>query len=643
MDGLSASALAEGSGMTEVLDQADATVPPPGSDGSPTSSRRHLLRLGAAAGAAAVGVAAGAGLTASSAGAAAGDAITIDDVTTGAGGTTVLEFASSENTVGSAFRAALQDWGGQVFNVMAYGAAGNGTTDDTASIHAAQVAAGAGCVYFPPGNYLVSGLTIATAGQSFKLEAGATLLAKAGISGSVITVTAADVSIFGPGVVDGNQNTQTGTNGLDCIQFTAAADDGLVQNVVAQNAAWIGIETIGANRTHVVLNRVVNCNHAGISCTATSASIDGPLVIGNVVVLSGSGTVSGINVQGSNATNLINYAAVVENHVNVSAGLAFQVSNGAFTRVANNRGRGPSQVFSVVGGTDNVVTANAAQPTGTGAGIELGSNNSLCLGNTITHTGTGAGIHADNASGTHVTIANNKITGAINCGIGVGSYDHVTITGNMIQQSASASPNFSVIQVAPTGAGLVIIGDNVCDAAGASTYGIWLNNLISTAIQTSIHDNAITGIPTASSAAALRFAGTGVFTDLLVHDNTLASGTTLYTMAPGLSFGSNVRFHHNIEVGGGPGSAGFKLGVSPLTLPASGVAYANPGPYTEIVYVQGGVLAGTGSAQGVVKDGHVLADATVILKTALALTLDPGESVTVYYSVAPNAFKDVKG
>ena len=53
-------------------------------------------------------------------------------------------------------RGEVFDAGGQVFNVKAYGAAGNGTTDDTAAIQAAINAAGAGTVYFPAGTYLYS-------------------------------------------------------------------------------------------------------------------------------------------------------------------------------------------------------------------------------------------------------------------------------------------------------------------------------------------------------------------------------------------------------------------------------------------------------------------------------------------------------
>ena len=428
-------------------------------------------------------------------------------------------------------------------------------------------------------------------------------------------------------------SAQTGTTGLDGVLFSSGADDGQANGVVVQNAAWIGIETTGANRTRIVLNRVLGCTHAGISCSGSG--VDGPLISGNRVFLTSTSLISGINVQGTSGTNLVNYTLVTDNQVEVTmAGLGYQVANCAYSRVVNNRGKGASQVFSVVGGNDNVVSGNTALATGSGAGIELGSNYSVCTSNTVACSGTGAGIHADNINGTHVVIANNKITGAQNCGIGVTSYDHITITGNVIQQSSSASASFSVIQVSPAGPGLVLIGDNVCDAAGASSYGIWLNNVTETAIQTVIHDNAITGIPTASSNAAFRFAGAGTFTDLLVHDNTIGAGTLVYSMPVSLSFGANVRFHHNIVVGGP--AAGF--GVSPVTLPPSGTAYTNPGPYSEIAYVQGGKLTGS----GVVKNGHSIVPGSVIMKTPMAIALDPSESFTVNYTVAPTAWKDIK-
>jgi hypothetical protein len=62
--------------------------------------------------------------------------------------------------VGNPARLKLQDKGGEVYDVRAFGAAGDGTTDDRAAIQSAINAAETadpafGIVYFPPGKYLV--------------------------------------------------------------------------------------------------------------------------------------------------------------------------------------------------------------------------------------------------------------------------------------------------------------------------------------------------------------------------------------------------------------------------------------------------------------------------------------------------------
>ena len=55
----------------------------------------------------------------------------------------------------------LNNMGGNIYNVTAYGATGDGTTDDTTAIRSAVVAAGTyGIVYFPPGTYLCSDLSV---------------------------------------------------------------------------------------------------------------------------------------------------------------------------------------------------------------------------------------------------------------------------------------------------------------------------------------------------------------------------------------------------------------------------------------------------------------------------------------------------
>jgi hypothetical protein len=62
----------------------------------------------------------------------------------------------------------VTDRGSQVYNIKAYGATGNGATDDTAAINATIAAAGVGgVILFPPGNYVISSqLTFTTLYQT---------------------------------------------------------------------------------------------------------------------------------------------------------------------------------------------------------------------------------------------------------------------------------------------------------------------------------------------------------------------------------------------------------------------------------------------------------------------------------------------
>ena len=619
---------------SDAADVSDTTQPRV----SLVRNRRDLLRLGIGATTGAAGAVIA--LDASPAGAAPGSSILIDDSNLGAGGVTLL--------TDSTFQAALQDAGGQVFDVRAFGATGGGVVDDTVHIEAAQSAAGPGCVYFPPGTYKVSGLTISTPGQTFRLESGATIILASGLTTPtpVITVTAADVSIAGPGVIDGNSSAYSaGGNGFDGVAFLTtsltSADDCQIDGVRVQNVAYDGIRSDGVQRTKIRFNQVTNFGHSGISSTSVGSTYEGPLIIGNTVLSSATGVSTGLNVQGTTASQLVNASRILGNHVEIgsSTGIAIQVFNCQYAKVTGNTAQGPVQVLSVVGGSDNIVSENTALPLGNGAGIELGSNSSVCSVNTVLCTGTSVGITADNSTGTHISILGNKVTGAQAQGIRVASYDHVSIVGNVVTQSASAVATYGVIEVSPTGSGLLVIGDNVIDGAGVSNYGICVKSLISQAVQLMIHDNAITGMASTTLVVpvAVHFAGAGTVTDILLHDNSVSSGIGLYSVASGLTLGGNVRFHDNVVVGTGV------PGLVDLTLPASGTPYVNNTPFREVVYVQGGTLSGTGPAQGIVKNGNDFVNSNLKLTFPMPISLDPGESFTVYYTVAPSAWKDTKG
>ncbi len=95
---------------------------------------------------------------------------------------------------GNPLSAPLTDKGGQVFNVKAYGAKGDGTTDDYTAVQTAIDAAGTtgGIVYFPIGHYLIS-QTLTVNYNSVVLEGAANCFQFngfiAGLSGTVLSPT----------------------------------------------------------------------------------------------------------------------------------------------------------------------------------------------------------------------------------------------------------------------------------------------------------------------------------------------------------------------------------------------------------------------------------------------------------------------
>jgi hypothetical protein len=107
-------------------------------------------------------------------------------------------------------------------NVKAYGARGDGTTNDSAAIQAA-INAAAGTVYVPKGNYLVNtGLTLPSSCH-LEFEAGALL--KAGTNSMTVLSTTAG---FKTGIklrnvaVDGNSKTGVTAVALSNVQFDSA-------------------------------------------------------------------------------------------------------------------------------------------------------------------------------------------------------------------------------------------------------------------------------------------------------------------------------------------------------------------------------------------------------------------------------------
>lgn len=119
-------------------------------------------------------------------------------------------------------RLAVEDKGGQVFNVKAYGAIGNGVADDTAAIAAAITAAAAisprGVVLFPPGTYLTTG------GHSLDGLDGIQIIGS-GVGSTVIELGHATNSLF--------STANTVTSNITISDFTVKS------TTVTRSAGWV--------------------------------------------------------------------------------------------------------------------------------------------------------------------------------------------------------------------------------------------------------------------------------------------------------------------------------------------------------------------------------------------------------------------
>jgi predicted heme/steroid binding protein len=139
--------------------------------------------------------------------------------------------------VGSALYNRLKMW----FDVKDFGAIGNGTTDDTASIQAAINAANAagGTCLFSPGRYLCGALTVnaANGGAIFAVPGTAHLLPNAN---NVAFFTLVNAQNFGVGyTIDGvtfdNSAIKTGCVGVSVVDYEQI----VVQNITSIRMAYI--------------------------------------------------------------------------------------------------------------------------------------------------------------------------------------------------------------------------------------------------------------------------------------------------------------------------------------------------------------------------------------------------------------------
>lgn len=183
------------------------------------------------------------------------------------------------------------------FNVKAYGATGNGTTDDTSSIQAAINAAqafGKGKVYIPPGTYLVSSTLNVTTGITIQ-GAGGCSVYETTVKGSTIKSTVTS------GVI------------LNCLtDDSVRLYDFSIQMAGAGAVTALNIDTdhstsVNANIGSIIRGLNIFGNSVVGSCGISSLDSAGMLLDGNYVWNTYYGLIKGCNTApGSGDDSVIN-------------------------------------------------------------------------------------------------------------------------------------------------------------------------------------------------------------------------------------------------------------------------------------------------------------------------------------------------
>ena len=199
-------------------------------------------------------------------------------------GNGTLALASDANLawLNSLLTAPISDKGGQVFNVKAYGAVGNGSHDDTAAINSAIAAipSTGGTVFFPAGVYLISsGLSSGSVTTTFEgaggvIDTGSRRASTTILKAAAMNATAISLVSNGSGVVGLQIDGQAGNSGDGILINTNRA---WCRDVTVSNMGRYGIFIGGSNSTNSnswILDHVLVSTNVSHGLFVDSSSYD---------------------------------------------------------------------------------------------------------------------------------------------------------------------------------------------------------------------------------------------------------------------------------------------------------------------------------------------------------------------------------
>jgi len=352
--------------------------------------------------------------------------------------------------------APIIDNGGQTFDVRAYGAKCDGSTDDSAAFAATKAAAGVGGTIYVPARTCVARLTMDIAWQTLSIAKNGTIK-QPSYTAFTVTIAADYVTIKGEGIIDGGW-TQTLTDGIFMGSFTgwtmAVAGPVTGQPIaVGQTAIASGVGVSGAGTVvsgsgtswiigtgqTVTSETLTLTNVASFtgSISGTTLTVTGPVVgspIAAGMVLTGSGVAGGTTVvSGSGTSWLLSASATVTNAALVATDPTTAVTftgsiSGTTMTVPGGVSGGAIAVGMTVNGTNVLPQTHVAAGSGTSWTVVAGVNT----------TATGPMYTANFATNLGCTVP-ALLCGAVGIPSGAGAAPgpaYVTIEGVTLQNSA---------------------------------------------------------------------------------------------------------------------------------------------------------------------------------------------------------------
>ena len=364
-----------------------------------------------------------------------------------------------------------------VVNVLAFGAKGDGVTDDTAAIqNVLNTYAGKAVVLIPDTGdwYMITTLTVPT-GTDFLIHGKLKLLPNS--HGTVVNSNANNVTIRGHGTIDGNSVNNTGNSWpTSCIGLDHCSNV-FISGLTLQNATtW---NFTGANLTHIRLNDMTilhggNANQfvgPADDCWLMNCMIDGPTgdfgfafyggvtnsgAIGNTV----RNAAAGIFVYADNGSSQPCENITISDNIvynNAGGGIVSDCATGALhlnVIISGNRCYGNNTNNNAI--NSEVWVDHSYNAVVNGNLVSSGSNS----GNAGSY-GIGVGANADTVSVTGNLIFNIGASGIPGTGLHIDSANYVSVSGNQIHDFRA--PRYMTASIGGNAAiGSCFIG-NSCD------------------------------------------------------------------------------------------------------------------------------------------------------------------------------------